>query len=239
MQAKRFTAAVAALSAVAMFRPSVLIGQLTYQFNINLGSPAPNPITVDIQFDAGSESDGMGNSMNTPDGTAVVTNFSTDGTQGTLPDAWGTATDGNESGDLFSSPPVTLSDNGSQGFEQFNDYAFELNNASMLSFQVTLSGAFLSGNYSFEGNGAPGATFAVQLFDSGENLLQPEPFDGASTGGVYVQYLDPTFAPDVSTSAGPGVTITQVVPEPAALGLLSLGSLALLGRRHHESNLER
>jgi len=199
----------------------------------------PNPITVDMQLGAGSESDGMGNSMNTPNATAVISNLSTDGTQGTLPVSWGTATDGNESGDLFSNPPVTLSDNGSLGFQQFNDYAVELSNASTLSFQVALSGPFLNGNYSFEGNGAPGATFAVQLFDSNGNLLQPEPFDGASTGAVYVQYLYPTFAPDVSTSSGSGVTITQVVPEPATLGLLGLGGFALLGRRKYKSNLGR
>jgi hypothetical protein len=175
---------------------------VTYIVDVNTTSLSTSSGYIDFQFNPADSS--------SLSATAVVNNFSTDGSVGAQAFQQGDAT-GPGSG-----PFSSLSfDNGTATNEL--TYAFTYGMGA--SFDVILSQATVGGS---------GSTFSFSLLDTNGNLLSDGPAtvtitinsDGSTTGTAY---------PPIAVG-GPTATVTlATVPEPSTMVLGGLSIAALLG----------
>lgn len=148
--------------------------------------------------------------------TAVVTNFSTDGTVGSQV---------YQNGDASGTLSTTLTFNNSYSIAP-NELSYNFTYGSTLSFDVTLSGAALSGG------GQSGSIFGFTLYDGSGNAQSPTKnpptvaiainTDGSTAGTTY-------FASGFSGSVTQAVS---AVPEPSTMFLGTIGIAGLLGWHH-------
>jgi hypothetical protein len=106
-----------------------------------------------------------------------------------------------------------------------NDIFQQFTYGTFFSFVLSLSGPALS---SPDGIATAGSTFAVGLFDQGQNPILTNNFLGVA-GTVDVNLDGTTTATSFpNSSGGPSVVTFQALPEPGTMFLLGFGAAGLL-----------
>ena len=215
MPKQRFfrTAVLIALPMFGLFGTAPASADM-YQVTVNTSSLAGGSGNLDFQFNPGPGT--------TPAATALVSNFSSDGSL--IPPA---ALTGDASGSL----PGTLTlDNGTA----FNDYFQPFTFGTTITFDVTLSGGV-------DVSDTTGSSFAFSLYDAGgvTPLLTTDPSGSVLTVNLNTDgsttLLRFPATPGELTTVGP---LQAAVPEPSTLTLALLGLGGACARQRFPRRLE-
>lgn len=204
---RHFRAAVAIVFVGLVLCGVASASAVSYHFTVNTTSISGQPGWLDFQFNPGT--------LGSQAATATVSNFS-----GATLDTGTEQLTGNVTGTL---PGPLAFDNGTP----YNDYFQSLTFGNSLTFDLHLAGPALTAP---DGSSLSGSLLALSLFDSSvSNALLTNSPDGDLLR-VDVN-LDGTTALTTYDADGNGTPSAVHVPEPAGLGLLATGALALLAFR--------